>query len=170
MTTASSVIYPGTFDPLTNGHLDIIVRSAAIFPRVWVAVANSPRKNPLFSLEERVELARRSVAHLPNVEVFGFSDLLVKVIQARHISAIIRGVRTTTDFEYELQLAQTNKIIAPNLETVFLSTNLKYSYLSSSIVKEIAVYDGDISHFVREDIRKRIMERLREKGLRRSNE
>ena len=126
MTTASSVIYPGTFDPLTNGHLDIIVRSAAIFPRVWVAVANSPRKNPLFSLEERVELARRSVAHLPNVEVFGFSDLLAKVIQARHISAIIRGVRTTTDFEYELQLAALNRLLTEG----YFSRRLKNGHLS----------------------------------------
>ena len=98
----TSVIYPGTFDPITNGHLDIIARSAVIFPKVFVAVANSPSKKPLFSLDERVELVRQSVAHLSNVEVFGFSDLLANEIKAKKITAIIRGVRTTTDFEYEL--------------------------------------------------------------------
>jgi hypothetical protein len=107
----TSVIYPGTFDPITNGHLDIIARSAVIFPKVFVAVANSPSKKPLFSLEERVELVRQSVAHLPNVEVFGFSDLLANEIKAKKITAIIRGVRTTTDFEYELQLAALNRLL-----------------------------------------------------------
>ena len=106
----TSVIYPGTFDPITNGHLDIIARSAVIFPKVFVAVANSPSKKPLFSLEERVELVRQSVSHLPNVEVFGFSDLLANEIKAKKITAIIRGVRTTTDFEYELQLAALNRL------------------------------------------------------------
>ena len=107
----TSVIYPGTFDPITNGHLDIIARSAVIFPKVFVAVANSPSKKPLFSLEERVELVRQSVAHLPNVEVFGFSDLLANEIKAKKITAIIRGVRTTTDFEYELPLAALNRLL-----------------------------------------------------------
>ena len=141
MTTASSVIYPGTFDPLTNGHLDIIVRSAAIFPRVWVAVANSP-------LEERVELARRSVAHLPNVEVFGFSDLLAKVIQARHISAIIRGVRTTTDFEYELQLAALNRLLTEGVDSLFFPPTEKWAFVSSTIVREIYLHGGDVSALV----------------------
>ena len=148
MTTASSVIYPGTFDPLTNGHLDIIARSAVIFPRVWVAVANSPRKNPLFSLEERVELARRSVAHLPNVEVFGFSDLLAKVIQARHISAIIRGVRTTTDFEYELQLAALNRLLTEGVDSLFFPPTEKWAFVSSTIVREIYLHGGDVSALV----------------------
>ena len=107
----TSVIYPGTFDPITNGHLDIIARSAVIFPKVFVAVANSPSKKPLFSLEERVELVRQSVAHLSNVEVFGFSDLLANEIKVKKITAIIRGVRTTTDFEYELQLAALNRLL-----------------------------------------------------------
>ena len=115
----TSVIYPGTFDPITNGHLDIIERSAVIFPRVLVAVANSPSKKPLFSLDERVELVRQSVAHLSNVEVFGFSDLLANVIKQHNISAIIRGVRTTTDFEYELQLAALNRLLTKGVDSLF---------------------------------------------------
>lgn len=115
----TSVIYPGTFDPITNGHLDIIERSAVIFPRVLVAVANSPSKKPLFSLEERVELVRQSVVHLSNVEVFGFSDLLANVIKQHNISAIIRGVRTTTDFEYELQLAALNRLLTKGVDSLF---------------------------------------------------
>ncbi len=115
----TSVIYPGTFDPITNGHLDIIERSAVIFPRVLVAVANSPSKKTLFSLEERVELVRQSVAHLSNVEVFGFSDLLANVIKQHNISAIIRGVRTTIDFEYELQLAALNRLLTKGVESLF---------------------------------------------------
>ena len=114
----TSVIYPGTFDPITNGHLDIIARSAVIFPKVFVAVANSPSKKPLFSLDERVELVRQSVAHLPNVEVFGFSDLLANEIKAKKITAIIRGVRTTTDFEYELQLAALNRLLTDGVDSL----------------------------------------------------
>lgn len=121
----TSVIYPGTFDPITNGHLDIIERSAVIFPRVLVAVANSPSKKPLFSLDERVELVRQSVAHLSNVEVFGFSDLLANVIKQHNISAIIRGVRTTTDFEYELQLAALNRLLAKGVDSLFFPPAIK---------------------------------------------
>ena len=113
------------FDPITNGHLDIIERSAVIFPRVLVAVANSPSKKTLFSLEERVELVRQSVAHLSNVEVFGFSDLLANVIKQHNISAIIRGVRTTTDFEYELQLAALNRLLTKGVDSLFFSTSRK---------------------------------------------
>ena len=115
-------------------------------------------------------MIRGVIGHLPNVEVLEFDGLLVDFAKEQNCNILVRGLRVITDFEYELQLAQTNKIIAPNLETVFLSTNLKYSYLSSSIVKEIAVYNGDISHFVREEIREKIMERLTEKGLRRDHE
>jgi len=144
----TSVIYPGTFDPITNGHLDIIERSAVIFPRVLVAVANSPSKKPLFSLDERVELVRQSVAHLSNVEVFGFSDLLANVIKQRNISAIIRGVRTTTDFEYELQLAALNRLLTKGVDSLFFPPAEKWAFVSSTIVREIYLHGGDVTELV----------------------
>ena len=144
----TSVIYPGTFDPITNGHLDIIERSAVMFPRVLVAVANSPSKKPLFSLEERVELVRQSVAHLSNVEVFGFSDLLANVIKQHNISAIIRGVRTTTDFEYELQLAALNRLLTKGVDSLFFPPVEKWAFVSSSIVREIYLHGGDVAELV----------------------
>ncbi|WP_118777476.1 pantetheine-phosphate adenylyltransferase [Haemophilus haemolyticus] len=144
----TSVIYPGTFDPITNGHLDIIERSAVIFPRVLVAVANSPSKKPLFSLDERVELVRQSVAHLSNVEVFGFSDLLAKVIKQYNISAIIRGVRTTTDFEYELQLAALNRLLTKGVDSLFFPPAEKWAFVSSTIVREIYLHGGDVAELV----------------------
>lgn len=144
----TSVIYPGTFDPITNGHLDIIERSAVIFPRVLVAVANSPSKKPLFSLDERVELVRQSVAHLSNVEVFGFSDLLANVIKQHNISAIIRGVRTTTDFEYELQLAALNRLLTKGVDSLFFPPAEKWTFVSSTIVREIYLHGGDVAELV----------------------
>lgn len=144
----TSVIYPGTFDPITNGHLDIIERSAVIFPRVLVAVANSPSKKPLFSLDERVELVRQSVVHLSNVEVFGFSDLLANVIKQHNISAIIRGVRTTTDFEYELQLAALNRLLTKGVDSLFFPPAEKWAFVSSTIVREIYLHCGDVAELV----------------------
>lgn len=148
----TSVIYPGTFDPITNGHLDIIERSAVIFPRVLVAVANSPSKKPLFSLDERVELVRQSVAHLSNVEVFGFSDLLANVIKQHNISAIIRGVRTTTDFEYELQLAALNRLLTKGVDSLFFPPAEKWAFVSSTIVREIYLHGGDVAELVPEPV------------------
>lgn len=148
----TSVIYPGTFDPITNGHLDIIERSAVIFPRVLVAVANSPSKKPLFSLEERVELVRQSVAHLSNVEVFGFSDLLANVIKQHNISAIIRGVRTTTDFEYELQLASLNRLLTKGVDSLFFPPAEKWAFVSSTMVREIYLHGGDVAELVPEPV------------------
>ena len=144
----TSVIYPGTFDPITNGHLDIIERSAVIFPRVLVAVANSPSKKPLFSLDERVELVRQSVVHLSNVEVLGFSDLLANVIKQHNISAIIRGVRTTTDFEYELQLAALNRLLTKGVDSLFFPPAEKWAFVSSTIVREIYLHGGDVAELV----------------------
>ena len=144
----TSVIYPGTFDPITNGHLDIIERRAVIFPCVLVAVANSQSKKPLFSLDERVELVRQSVAHLSNVEVFGFSDLLANVIKQHNISAIIRGVRTTTDFEYELQLAALNRLLTKGVDSLFFPPAEKWAFVSSTIVREIYLHGGDIAELV----------------------
>ncbi|TDN41760.1 pantetheine-phosphate adenylyltransferase [Haemophilus haemolyticus] len=144
----TSVIYPGTFDPITNGHLDIIERSTVIFPRVLVAVANSPSKKPLFSLDERVDLVRQSVAHLSNVEVLGFSDLLANVIKQHNISAIIRGVRTTTDFEYELQLAALNRLLTKGVDSLFFPPAEKWAFVSSTIVREIYLHGGDVAELV----------------------
>ena len=146
----TTVIYPGTFDPLTNGHLDIIERSAAIFPQVLVAVANSPSKKTLFSLEERVCLAQQACRHLTNVEVIGFSDLLANVIKTRQVTAIIRGVRTTTDFEYELQLAALNRLLTDGVDSLFLPPTEKWAFVSSTIVREIYLHQGDVRELVPE--------------------
>ncbi len=145
-------VYPGSFDPVTYGHFDIIERSSAIMDRLIVAVLNNSSKSPLFSVEERVNMLIDVTKHLPNVEVRFFNGLLVDFVQANQANVIIRGLRAVTDFEYELQLSQTNRVIAPQVDTIFLTTNLKYSYLSSSVVKEIAMYGGDISAFVHPSI------------------
>ncbi len=141
-------VYPGSFDPVTYGHFDIIERASSIMDHLIVAVLNNSSKSPLFSVEERVNMLIDVTKHLPNVEVRSFDGLLVDFVRENHAHVIIRGLRAVTDFEYELQLSQTNRVIAPEVDTVFLTTNLKYSYLSSSIVKEIAMYGGDISAFV----------------------
>lgn len=145
-------VYPGSFDPVTLGHLDIIERTAHMMDRVIVGVLNNSAKTPLFSVEERVKMLESLTSHLENVEVRSFDGLLVDFVHQNHANVIVRGLRAITDFEYELQLAQTNRVIAPDVDTIFLTTNLKYSYLSSSIVKEIAFYDGDISEFLHKDI------------------
>ena len=141
-------IYPGSFDPVTFGHLDIIHRSSKIFDEIIVGVLNNRQKNPLFSVDERVSMIEGLVKEYPNVRVDSFNGLLIDY--AREISAdiIIRGLRAITDFEYELQIAQTNRVESGNLDTIFLTTSLNYSYLSSTIVKEFASYGADISKFV----------------------
>ncbi|QEH17179.1 pantetheine-phosphate adenylyltransferase [Histophilus somni] len=144
----TTVIYPGTFDPITNGHMDIIQRSAVLFSKVIVAVAKNPSKQPLFNLAERVELVRLSVIHLDNVEVIGFDDLLANVVKARQIDAIIRGVRTTMDFEYESQLAHLNRLLTNGVESLFLPPTEQWSYVSSTIVRDIFLHQGDVSRLV----------------------
>ena len=144
----SRAIYPGSFDPVTLGHLDIIKRSAAMFDELVVGVLINTAKTPLFSLEERVNMLKNVVSDIPNVSVVQFDGLLVDYARQNDIKVIVRGLRAVTDFEYELQIAQTNHVQNENIETIFLTTNLNYSYLSSTIVKEFAAYGGDISHFV----------------------
>lgn len=153
----TSVIYPGTFDPITNGHLDIIERSAVLFSKVFVAIAANPSKKPLFDLDTRVKLTQQAVAHLPNVEVFGFSDLLAKVVKEKQIHAIIRGVRTTTDFEYELQLASLNRLLTQveggqGVESLFFPPSEKWAFVSSTMVREIHLHGGDVSGLVPENV------------------
>ena len=139
-------LYPGSFDPVTYGHLDIIKRASQMFDKVIVAVMCNSAKTPLFTLDERVKMIRESVSGLNNVYVESFSGLLIDYCKKENIHIVIRGLRAITDFEYELQIAQTNKELSHNeVDTVFLTTSLQYSYLSSSVVKEVASYNGDIT-------------------------
>ncbi|MCJ8010552.1 pantetheine-phosphate adenylyltransferase [Paenibacillus sp. KQZ6P-2] len=147
-------VYPGSFDPVTMGHLDIIQRAARQFDVLIVAVLNNRSKQPLFSIEERMDLIRQVTAHLPNVEVDSFRDLTANYVKHRNAQAIVRGVRSLTDFEYEFQMASTNHKLNPDAETVFMMTNLKYSYVSSSIVKEIAAFQGDVKDLVPPEVEK----------------
>lgn len=141
-------IYPGSFDPLTLGHMDIIERSAKIVDELVVGVLNNSAKNSLFSLDERVSMIKEMTDSVPNVTVASFDGLLVDYMKEIDATIIIRGLRAVTDFEYELQIAQTNHVENPDVETIFLTTSLQYSYLSSTIVKEFASYGGDLSKFV----------------------
>ena len=143
-----SVVYPGTFDPITNGHVDLIHRAARLFDRVVVAVAADTGKTPLFSTEERVALVRGSLNGHPNVEILPFQGLLVSFTRELGVSVIMRGLRAVSDFEYEFQLASMNRRMAPDIETLFLTPDEKYAYISSSLVREIARLKGDISTFV----------------------
>ena len=141
-------IYPGSFDPLTLGHLDIIERSARIVDELVVGVLNNSAKNSLFSLDERVSMIKEMTDSMPHVTVTSFNGLLVDYMREIDATIIVRGLRAVTDFEYELQIAQTNHVENPEVETIFLTTSLQYSYLSSTIVKEFASYGGDLSKFV----------------------
>jgi pantetheine-phosphate adenylyltransferase len=145
---STKVIYPGTFDPMTNGHLDIVTRAALMFDRIVLAIAASPSKKPMFTLEERVSLAQQVVAHLPNVEVVGFSDLMANFARDQQANVLVRGLRAVSDFEYEMQLAHMNRHLLPELESVFLMPSEQYSFISSSLVKEVARHKGDVSAFL----------------------
>ncbi len=149
-------IYPGSFDPVTNGHMDIIRRSANIVDELYVGVLNNSAKNSLFSVDERVSMLKELTADLANVHVVSFDGLLVDFAKEIHANIIIRGLRAVTDFEYELQIAQTNHVEYNEIETIFLTTSLQYSYLSSTIVEEFAAYGGDISQFVPETMIDRV--------------
>ena len=143
-------IYPGSFDPITYGHIDIIERAAKIADKLVVAVLNNKDKKSLFTVEERLEMIKESVKDYDNIEVESFEGLLVDYAKKKNAKIVIRGLRAVTDFEYELQMAQTNRELYHELDTIFLLTNLKYSYLSSSAVKQVASYGGDVSKFVTE--------------------
>ncbi|MGI6079907.1 MAG: pantetheine-phosphate adenylyltransferase [Candidatus Avilachnospira sp.] len=157
----TKAIYPGSFDPITNGHTDIIERSAGMVDHLIIAVLKNNAKSPLFTVDERIEMIKKVTSHLKNVSVETFDGLLIDFAKKSGASVIVRGLRAVTDFEYELQMAQTNRVLAPSVDTIFLTTNLKYSYLSSSIVKEIAGYGGDISEFVSPYVEKMMKEKLK---------
>lgn len=142
------IIYPGTFDPVTNGHIDLVERACRLFDHVIVAVASSARKNPMFSLEDRVLMASEAFCHLPNVEVVGFDKLLVEFAAEKDAIAVLRGLRAVSDFEYEFQLANMNRALSDRLESIFLTPAERFSYISSSLVKEIGSLGGNVSPFV----------------------
>ncbi|EAE8345790.1 pantetheine-phosphate adenylyltransferase [Listeria monocytogenes] len=154
-------VIPGTFDPITNGHLDIIERAAKIFDVLYVSVLNNSSKKPLFTIEERMELIKQVTSHLPNIQVESASGLTVDYAATRGATAIVRGLRAVSDFEYEMQIASMNRTLNAEIETFFVMTNTKYSFLSSSMVKEVAQYQGDISELVPEAVNRAIQEKFK---------
>ena len=154
-------VYPGSFDPVTLGHIDIIERASEIVDELIVGVLINKGKNPLFSVDERVNMLQIVTRDMPNVTVQSFDGLLVDFLKLRDAEFVIRGLRAITDFEYELQMAQTNRIMSPDTDTIFLTTNLKYAYLNSTTVREVASYGGDISKFVPDFIAQAVYDKYR---------
>ena len=157
-------IYPGSFDPVTNGHLDVIRRASGLVDELIVGVLNNKAKTPVFSVEERVKMLKEVTKELPGVKIVPFEGLLIDFAKEMSAKMVVRGLRAVTDFEYELQMAQTNHKLAEEIETVFLTTSLEYSYLSSTIVKEVAAFGGDISQFVPEHVEEKIKSKITKKG------
>ena len=156
----TKVIYPGTFDPITKGHLDLIDRAAKLFDKIVIAVAESPKKKPLFDLADRVRMAEEVTAHLDNVEVTGFSSLLATFLEEQNAQVILRGLRAVSDFEYEFQMANMNRVLAPKVESLFLTPAEQYSYISSTLVREIASLGGDVSKFVAPCVQEALTEKF----------
>ncbi|MCS7186443.1 MAG: pantetheine-phosphate adenylyltransferase [Armatimonadetes bacterium] len=156
-------VYPGTFDPVTNGHLDVIERAAKIFDELIVAVTTNPAKTPWFTLEERVEMLKECCSHLTNVTVEAFDGLLVNFVRQKEAKVIIKGLRAVTDFDYEFQMAAINRKLAPEIETLFLMTSLPYAYLSSSAVKEVASLNGCLKDLVPENVAQRLRQKVAER-------
>ena len=154
-------VYPGSFDPVTFGHLDIIRRSAVLVDELIVGVLTNSAKTPLFSAEERVNILAKATRDIPNVIIKPFDGLSVNFARENHAQVIVRGLRAVTDFEYELQMAQTNRVLAPDVDTVFLTTSLEYAYLSSTILKEVAHFGGDLSKFAPAEITDAVIEKIR---------
>ena len=155
-----TALYPGTFDPITYGHIDIMIRASKIFPRVIAVVAENPSKNPLFSVEERLEMVRESVKMVPEIQVIKYSGLIVNCLREHNASVLIRGLRALSDFEYEFQMAFTNRNLLSESETVFLMPSAEYTYLSSTMVKQIGSLHGDITSFVPEIVKQRLLEKF----------
>ena len=144
----NTIVYPGTFDPITNGHIDLIERASKLFDKIIVAIASNQKKSPLFDIDERISLAGECLQHLPNVEIKGFDYLLVNFVNDCEADAVMRGLRAVSDFEYEFQLANMNRALSPDIESIFLTPAEKFSYISSSLVREISSLKGDVSKFV----------------------
>ena len=143
-----TIVYPGTFDPITNGHIDLVERASKLFGKIIIGIASSPRKGPLFTVDERIQLATDALAHVPNIEIIGFDYLLVNFVKDCKGDAIMRGLRAVSDFEYEFQLANMNRALAPDVESIFLTPAERFSYIPSSLVREISYLNGDVSNFV----------------------
>lgn len=158
---STKAIYPGTFDPITNGHLDIVTRASGMFDTVILAIAASPSKKPMFGLDERVALAQQATSHLGNVDVVGFSDLMANFARAQQANILIRGLRAVADFEYEMQLAHMNRHLMPELESVFLMPSKEWSFISSSLVKEVARHGGDVAHFLPPAVHQALLDKLK---------
>ena len=155
-----AAIYPGTFDPVTFGHLDLIERGSRLFSRLVVAVARNFDKRPVFSAEERVQMLRELTARIPNVEVDSFDGLIVEYARKRQVPCLLRGLRTISDFEYEFQMALTNRDLAPDVETTFVMPSLKYSYVSSRLIRETVALGADVTHLIPELVQRRLREKL----------
>jgi pantetheine-phosphate adenylyltransferase len=162
--SARIAVYPGTFDPITAGHVDLVSRAASLFDRVVVGVAESPSKQPAFTMAERVELARQSLSELGNVEVRGFNSLLAHFVRDLGASVLLRGLRAVSDFEYEFQLASMNRHLIPEVETLFLTPAEQYSFISSSLVREVARLGGDVSSFVHPAVQAALSKRFMAEG------
>ncbi|GBD94085.1 phosphopantetheine adenylyltransferase [bacterium BMS3Abin05] len=158
-------IYPGTFDPITHGHIDVVERAVTLFDRVVITIAINAVKKPLFSVKERQEMIAESTKHLQNIEVDAFEGLLMEYAKRKNAVAVIRGLRAISDFEYELQMALMNRKLAEEVVTVFLMPNVKYTYLNSTIVKEVAGFGGDVSGLVPESVEKRLQKKFRKNGI-----
>ena len=158
MTTKA--IYPGTFDPITKGHIDLAERASRLFDEVVIAIAASPSKEPLFDLNERLEMAQISLSHVDNISVSGFDGLLIECVRTAQAQVVLRGLRAVSDFEYEFQLAAMNRRLDPTVETMFLTPSENYTFLSASMVKEIASLGGDVSQFLHPQINQRLTDRL----------
>ena len=155
-----TIVYPGTFDPITNGHIDLIERASKLFDKIVVGIASSQRKGPPFAVDERISLASESLAHVPNVEIIGFDYLLVNFVKDCKADAIMRGLRAVSDFEYEFQLANMNRALAPEIESIFLTPAEHLSYISSSLVREISSLDGDVSKFVPANVAAALLQKI----------
>jgi pantetheine-phosphate adenylyltransferase len=162
MISHRTALYPGTFDPITNGHTDLVIRAARVFEKVIVAIAESPHKVPLLPLQLRIELAQSCLRDVKNIEVVGFSSLLMDFVQQVGAGVVVRGLRAVSDFEYEFQLASMNRHLAPEIETLFLTPDERYSFISSSLVKEVARLQGDVSEFVAAPVRQALVQRFKE--------
>jgi pantetheine-phosphate adenylyltransferase len=164
MSASRLAVYPGTFDPVTYGHTDLVGRAARVFDRVIVAIAESPHKKPLFTLDERIAMAERELGHLGNVDVMGFDNLLMDFVKSLGATVIVRGLRAVSDFEYEFQLASMNRHLEENVETLFMTPDEDYSFISSSLVKEIARLGGNVSEFVGPEVEAELRARFAEGG------